>query len=355
MPQNGSASQLVEILTQATAMGASDIHLTAGQNPTLRIKGQLHLDAIQKPLSSEVMLNELKAMIREDAYEAFIKRNDRDFSFKVESLGRFRIDIYWKGGGPAMAIRHIPERIPTLDELEAPEAALDFVHLHQGIVLVTGPTGSGKSTLLAAMIEEINQKQNRHIITLEDPIEFVYQQKKCLISQREMGIDFPHFADGLKHAFRQDPDVVLVGEMRDVETMESALTIAETGHVVFSTLHTNNASQTVERIINAFPASRQNQVRLQLSFVLRGVISQILLPTVDGNLTAAREIMVGTPAISNLIRQGETEQIQNVIYSGIQEKMVDLDRDLESLLEEGRISPEIAMEHSRNKDLFVTE
>ncbi len=340
------------IFGDAVALGASDIHLAVGSAPVYRIQGNLQKTQ-REPVTAEILMQELKKVMRDEAYKQYENKLDQDFSYSLPTKERFRVDIYWKLGQPGMAARYIPARIPTLEELDAPDAIYDFLTSSYGIVLVTGPTGAGKSTLLAAAIEHLNQTESDHIITLEDPIEFIYEPKMCLVSQRELGLDFPNFAEGLKHVFRQDPDIVLIGEMRDPETIISALTLAETGHLVFATLHTNGAASTVERIINSFPAIQQQQIRLQLSLVLKGVISQLLLPTTDGKRVAAREVMVNTNAIANIIRDGKTEQLQNVIYSSQADKMVDLDHDLQSLLEEGKITNETAFEYARSKKKFM--
>lgn len=340
------------IFADAVALGASDIHLAVGSAPIYRINGNLQKSQ-REPITTDLLLQELKKIMRDEAYKNYENKLDQDFSYTLPTKERFRTDIYWKLGQPGLAARYIPARIPTLEELDSPDAIYDFLASSYGIVLVTGPTGAGKSTLLAAAIEHLNQTESDHIITLEDPIEFLYEPKMCLVSQRELGMDFPNFAEGLKHVFRQDPDIVLIGEMRDPETIVSALTLAETGHLVFATLHTNGAASTVERIINTFPAIQQQQIRLQLSLVLKGVISQILLPTTDGKQVAAREVMVNTAAVSNIIREGKTEQLQNVIFSSQADKMVDLDQDLMTLLEEGRITQETAHEHARAKKKFM--
>jgi len=340
------------IFADAVALGASDIHLAVGSAPVYRIDGNLQKTQ-REPITQDGLMKELQMVMREEAYKKYVNRLDQDFSYALPTKERFRIDIYWKLGQPALAARYIPARIPTLEELDAPDAIFDFIVASYCLVLVTGPTGAGKSTLLAAAIEHINQSDSEHIITLEDPIEFIYEPKMCLISQRELGMDFPTFAEGLKHVFRQDPDIVLIGEMRDPETIVSALTLAETGHLVFATLHTNGAASTVERIINSFPAIQQQQIRLQLSLVLKGVISQLLLPTTDNKRVAAREVMVNTAAIGNIIREGKTEQLQNVIFSSQQDKMIDLDQDLSFLLEEGKITQETAYEYARAKKKFM--
>ncbi|MDQ7814404.1 MAG: PilT/PilU family type 4a pilus ATPase [Patescibacteria group bacterium] len=351
MPTTKHPTKLVSFFEKAVAINASDTHLAVGLPPIYRVYGNLHRDE-GEALSANTLLEEIEKILPETLWKQYQAKNDIDLSFELPSKERFRVDIFWKSGGPALAARLIPAHIPTLEDLEVPEAVLDFVELSQGIVLVTGPTGAGKSTLLASMIEHINQTRPDHIVTLEDPIEFAYEAKQSLISQRELGIDFQSFAEGLKHVFRQDPDVVLIGEMRDPETIVTALTLAETGHLVFATLHTNGAASTIERVINAFPAIQQQQIRLQLSLVLRGVISQLLLPSVDGKLLAAREIMLNTHAVSNTIREGKTEQLQNIIFSSSADKMQDLDQELAGLVEENLITTDTAYEYARNKKNF---
>ncbi|MDF1497579.1 MAG: PilT/PilU family type 4a pilus ATPase [Patescibacteria group bacterium] len=347
-----SSTYLTRALTLAVNSGASDVHFACGDKPIFRVRGMLQPSTIEEPVLKETLLEEIKQILLPEAYQILADHGDIDFSHDFDGIGRFRFAGYWKSGEPALAARIIPVNIPSLDDLEAPEAVLDFVDLQDGLVLVTGPTGAGKSTLLASMIDEINESRSKHIVTLEDPIEFIYTPKKCLISQRELGVDFVSFDQGLRHCFRQDPDVILIGEMRDVETISTALTLSETGHLVFATLHTGSAPQTIDRIVSSFPASQQQQIRLQLSLVLRGAISQILVPTVDARLVAVREVMVNNVAISNVIREGKTEQIPNIIYSSMSDKMVDLDRDLKQLIQEGRISPETAYTHARNKEFF---
>lgn len=343
---------LDNIFSEAVKLNASDVHLTVGIPPVLRINGNLTMMPNAPAVDQAVMLKDIEGKIKPEVYQIFVTRHDIDFSFALPTGDRFRISLYWKLGKPALAARPIPSHIPSLEELDVPEAVYDFINIQNGIVLVTGPTGAGKSTLLASMIHKINETQSKHVITLEDPIEFIYQPVKSLISQRELGTDFAAFSDGLKHVFRQDPDIVLIGEMRDPETIITALTLAETGHLVFATLHTNDAVSTVERIINSFPGDIQHQVRLQLSLVLRGVVAQILLPTVDERLVAAREIMINNTAVSNTIREGKTEQLQNIILTSAAEKMVDLDNDLLSLMNSGIISHETALEFARSKNKF---
>ena len=344
---------LKQIFEQALKAKASDIHLAVGDAPIFRVNGRLYDSGIEQVLSREILLAEIRSILEGDLFDKYLQKHGADVSYQLDNdEARFRIDVYWKFNEPAIAARTIPNIIPSLEELKAPEAVYDFVELSQGLVLVTGPTGAGKSTLIASMIDHINHNKSKHIITLEDPIEFVFKQDKSVISQRQLNTDFLTFKEGLKHVFRQDPDVVLIGEMRDYPTIQTALTLAETGHVVFATLHTNGASQTVERIVNSFPAQQQNQIRLQLSLVLKGVVSQLLLPSVDGSLLAVQEIMVQTPAVSNVIRDGQTEQLQNIIYSSMKDKMIDLDRRLRELIDQGVINPNVAYEHAHNKKDF---
>ncbi len=347
-----SNSLLFKLFKIAVETGASDLHLAIGQPPIVRIRGELSSIQNEQPMVIKILLEEIKKILPANVYASYEAKNDKDFSLELPTGERFRVDIYWKNSEPALAARLIPAAIPSLEDLEAPESALEFVKLSQGIVLVTGPTGAGKSTLLASMIEHINQNKTKHILTLEDPVEFIFKPQKSLISQRELGTDFMTFEEGLKHVFRQDPDTVLIGEMRDPETMATAMTLAETGHLVFATLHTNGAAASVERIINAFPAERQAQIRLQLSLVLKGVISQLLIPTVDQTLTPVHEVLVMNHAVANIIRDGHTEQLQNIIFTSSSDKMVDLDQELKMLLDEGRITRDTAIEYSRNPKNF---
>ena len=345
-------SLLSRLFAKAVESSASDIHLHTDERPIFRIQGTLKSLANEEPVQDKVLLGEIKKILPESKYASFESRNDIDASVELPDKNRFRINVYWAKGKPGLAGRLIPSIIPTMEALEAPEAADDFVTMTQGLVLIAGPTGAGKSTLLASMIEYINQHRVEHIVTLEDPIEFVYESKKSLVTQRELGMDFQDFADGLKHVFRQDPDIVLVGEMRDPETMSLALTLAETGHLVFATLHTNGAAQTVERIIDSFPGAQQQQIRLQLSMMLRGVISQLLLPGIKGKLIPVHEVLLNTHAISNLIREGRTEQLQNTIFTSKDEKMVDLDQELQWLVKEKLLSPDVARIHAHNPKQF---
>ena len=349
---NGNDSLIVKLFTQAAGLQASDVHLQCDQPPIFRVKGDLSAVQGEATLTDTVLMAEIKKILSAEKYALYEQRNDVDASFQLPTKERFRINVYWERGRPVLAARFIPSVIPSLDDLDAPEATLDFVALNQGLVLVTGPTGAGKSTLLAAMIEHINQNRVEHIMTLEDPIEFVYDSKKSLVTQRELGLDFQTYADGLKHMLRQDPDIVLVGELRDPETIGLALTLAEPGHLVLATLHTNGAAQTVERIIDSFAAVQQQQIRLQLSLVLKGVISQLLVPKVGGGLTPAREVLVNSNAVANIIRDGRTEQLQNTIFTSTDQKMVDLDQELHWMIEQGLITVDVAKAHAHTPKNF---
>jgi twitching motility protein PilT len=337
---------------QATAdTHSSDIHCMVGQPPITRLNGEL--SSQEHPAFTQVKLSKaIEEILSEEQWKRFNTDRELDASAVLPDGSRFRINCFWEKGMPAVAARFIPNVIPTLEDLIAPEAAYDFVKKEAGLVIVTGPTGAGKSTLLASMIEQINQTEKRHIITFEDPVEFVYESKKCVIAQREYGTDFISFEDGLKHALRQDPDVLLVGEMRSLETIAATITLAETGHLVFTTLHTNSAPETIDRIVDVFPANQQRQIRLQLSMVLTGIISQLLIPKVDGTLIAAHEVLTNNVAISNLINEAKTNQIQNVLYSSPEEHMNTLDQELRWLLQEGFIAQETALTYARNPTTF---
>ncbi|MBD3251250.1 PilT/PilU family type 4a pilus ATPase, partial [Candidatus Uhrbacteria bacterium] len=309
------------ILKKAADLHVSDVHCMVGQSPIFRMNGVLEEQKDFKAYTEEILKKHLNEMLTKAQHEEFYQTRELDMSLVLPAGGRFRLNLFWEKGNPALAARYIPLEIPSLDDLLAPEASYDFVKRDMGLVLVTGPTGCGKSTMLASMLEDINLNDKKHIITLEDPVEFMYTPKQSLIAQRELGSDFLSFEEGLKHILRQDPDVILVGEMRNLETISAAITLAETGHLVFATLHTNSAPETIDRIVNVFPPNQQQQIRLQLAMTLAGVISQILIPKTDGALIAAHEVLVNNIAIANLIRESKTNQIQNVLYSSPDEHM----------------------------------
>lgn len=304
-----------EILTEAITLKASDIHITVGVPVMIRLRGEL------KPLDEEVLIPSTVAalvheIVTEEHFEKFQQNYQLDFSHSIPGVSRFRVNAYYQRGQMALAIRPIPNRIPTFEELELPPVLKTFMDKPRGLVLVTGPTGSGKSTTLAAMINYVNQTAHKHIITLEDPIEFQHQHNKCVINQREIGSDVKDFNSALRVALRQDPDIILVGEMRDLETIQIALTAAETGHLVIGTLHTSSAATTIERIIDVFPAEKQTQIRMQLAGSLVGVVAQRLFKRQDSDgRKAVCEIMMNTPAVANLIRQEKVYQIPSVIQT----------------------------------------
>jgi len=299
---------LEQLLKSIKDYGASDLHLNVGAEPMLRMGGKLTPLNLPK-LEREDTINLCYSVLTEKQKSKFEEELELDFSFEIPKVARFRANYYYERESVAAAFRIIPERPLSLDELNAPKVFKELVKKEKGLILVTGPTGSGKSTTLAAMINEINETYSKHILTIEDPIEFVHQHKKSLISQREVERDTKSFLNALKSALREDPDVILIGEMRDRETIGAAITAAETGHLVFGTLHTNSASQTINRIVNVFPAEEQDQIRTQLSMAVNAIIAQSLLPKIGGGRVAAQEIMINNPAISNLIRENKITQL----------------------------------------------
>lgn len=327
---------------------ASDLHLLAKKPPILRIAGQLSEIKDMPVLSGTDIEAIIKKMIGTERWEQFLKEKDLDLSYEISDGTRFRVNIHWSKGAPGLVARVVPVEIPTMEDVLMPEIVYQLMRLDQGLILVTGPTGCGKSTSLAAMINLINKERALSIVTLEDPIEFIYKNEKSIIVQRQLGNDMESFASGLKHVLRQDPDVIMVGEMRDLETIAATITLAETGHLVLATLHTLNAAQTIDRIIDVFPPHQQPQVRLQVSMSLSAVISQRLIPKKGGGLIAAREIMINTPAIANLIRENKIAQIKTIIQTGADDGMVTMDQDLKRLVEEGTVEKEVAKLHMLN-------
>ncbi len=296
--------------------GASDLHITAGAPPMLRVDGVMTATEYEK-LRPETTQQLIYSILTDEQKEKFEKDNELDVSFGVEGVGRVRMNVFQQRGAVASALRNIPTSIRTFEDLKLPQVVQDLVKLPKGLVLVTGPTGSGKSTTLAAMLDWINTNQQHHIITIEDPIEYVHTHKSCIVNQREVGTDTHSFTAALKYALRQDPDVILIGEMRDLETINAALTIAETGHLVFATLHTVDSIQTINRIIDVFPASQQQQIRAQISFVLQGVLSQQLIPKAYGSgRVIATEVLIPSAAVRNLIREEKVHQIYSAMQTG---------------------------------------
>lgn len=329
----------------AVAKGSSDIHLVVGRPPLLRISGELIPVDGAKSLTGQNVEELVFAFITDLEKQTLFEKRELDVAYQIPSGKRFRINIHWEKRNVSMVARIIPNEIPSMTSLGLPPVAQMMTEFPHGLVLLTGPTGSGKSTALAAMIDTINQREPVNIITLEDPIEFLFESKRGVVRQRQYGQDFISFPDALKHILRQDPDVVMVGEMRDMDTIATTLTIAETGHLVFATLHTYSASQTINRIIDAFPSHQQNQIRTQLALTLRGVISQQLLPRIGGGRVAAREILVNNPAVANLIRENKASQIINVLQTSANKGMVTFEQDLERLVKSGQVDAEVAAQY----------
>lgn len=348
-------AKLDDIFSKAVDRQASDVHLTVGYQPIFRIDGELvEMDGNSKILEQKVLQDMIYEILSDKQKQIIEHERELDFSYEINDHGRFRVNCFWERDNIALAARIISAVIPTMEELEMPEVVYDLMRLKQGLVLVTGPTGSGKSTSLAAMINMINTERAAHIVTLEDPIEFVYppHSGKSLIVQRQLSTDIHSFASALKHVLRQDPNVILVGEMRDLETIGTTITLAETGHLVLATLHTYNAGQTVDRIIDVFPPHQQPQVRLQLSLFLKGIISQQLLPKIGGGRIASREILVNNHAIGNLIRENKIPQIKTVIQTSSQEGMFTMDQDLKRLFDDGYIEKDIAQSYMSTPNLL---
>jgi twitching motility protein PilT len=332
-----------EILLQVVERRASDLHLAAGAPPTLRIRGRLTpMDGY--PVLTPVDTREIVYSILTGSQRQKLETNwQLDFAYSVPGHARFRVNAYFQRGALGAAFRLIPFEVVPLDSLGLPPSIREFAGRPRGLVLVTGPTGSGKSTTLASLIDLINQTRDDHIMTIEDPIEFLHHHKRCIVNQRELGSDATSFAEALKAALRQDPDVILVGEMRDIETIATAITAAETGHLVFATLHTQDTAQTIDRIVDAFPPGQQGQVRAQLSIALQGVVTQTLVPTADGSSRAvAAEVLMPTPAVRNLIRESKTHQIYSVLQTGAQHGMQTMDASLAGLVRQGKITRQVA-------------
>ncbi len=325
---------------------ASDLHISVGHPPILRIAGHL-LPVPNRPRFLPEDTSGLAFALMTDEQRArFFKEKEIDFSYVLKDVARFRVNVFFQSNVISVALRSVPAKIPTIEELSLPPTLREFTRSSQGFVLMTGPSGQGKSTTLAALLDEINHTRGERIITIEDPIEYVFKDDKCVIEQREVYRDTPSFARALRSTFRQDPDIIMVGEMRDPETMAIALSAAETGHLVFATLHTNSAGQTVHRIVDSFPSAQQSQVRAQLSGSLFGIISQRLLPTVKGGLIPTCEIMFNTPAIANLIREGKIHEIPIVIETSAEKGMISLNRSLANLVKAGEVALETALSYS---------
>jgi len=339
------ADLLLEVLDRR----ASDLHLTAGAPPTVRVRGRLIQLEGYPTLTPTDTREVIYSILTNDQRQRLETNWQLDFAYGVPGRARFRVNTYFQRAALGAAFRLIPNEVTSVDDLGLPPVMHELARKPRGLVLVTGPTGSGKSTSLAAMIDEINESRDEHIMTIEDPIEFLHQHKRCLVNQRELGSDAISFPEALKAALRQDPDVILVGEMRDLETIQTAITAAETGHLVFATLHTQDTPQTVDRIIDVFPAHQQGQVRVQLSVGLQGIMTQQLLPTADGaGRVVGCEVLVPTPGVRNLIREGKTHQIYSMLQTGGQHGMQTMDAALVTLVRAGKITRELAESRSSN-------
>ncbi|QOJ01607.1 MAG: type IV pilus twitching motility protein PilT [Phycisphaeraceae bacterium] len=343
-----STMQIDRLLDTVVKLGCSDLHLTVGRPPTIRLHG--HLRNLQtKTLESDDMVSLMKAVTPERNQQELQEEGGTDFGFAYGDAARFRVSVFRQRGDIAMVLRQIPRKLLTFEQIGLPEICRDLIRRPRGMFLVTGPTGSGKTTSLATMLDYINANLDRHIVTMEDPIEYYHYHKKSIINQREVGNDVPSFAEALRRVLRSDPDVILVGEMRDLETIEAAVRAAETGHLVFATLHTTGAAKTIDRIVDAFPVTQQNQIRVQLSTALLCVLSQVLLSRVDvQGMVAGYEFLVVTPAIANLIREGKTFRIDSAIQTGKKFGMQLLDDHLWSLYSRGMIAAEEMIDKSKN-------
>ena len=346
------AATLKKYINVLSHEGGSDLHLSAGAHPTIRAAGALAPMLKEPVLTAEDTTGFLKELVSAEQGKRFLTDQEVDFAYESEDKIRFRGNAFFQRGSIGIALRLIPRTIRTMQELNLPEVLTTFARKSQGFFLVVGPVGQGKTTTLAALIDLINTERMEHIVTVEDPIEYIFEPKQSLIDQREVRIDTKDFASALQSAFRQDIDVLLVGEMRGPETMAAAVTAAETGHLVFSTLHTNNAAQTIDRIIDTFPGSQQDQIRLQLAASLAGIFSQRLVPRVSGGLIPAYELLVNTKAVSNLIREKRTHEISTVIETGSSEGMIDMNRSLAELVARGEITVENAYQYSLNPNIL---
>src|SRR5919106_1273179 len=353
MPQ--APHSMDQLLEQTVAQGASDLHVTVGTPPAVRIRGHVHRMEEFTPLTGEETRQLLYQVMNTEQQKRFEINRQLDFSHSIPGLARFRVNVYMQRETVGAAFRQIPDELKTLEELALPGSLADLARKPRGLVLVTGPTGSGKSTTLAAMIDEINRSRSEHILTIEDPIEFVHSHKRCIVNQREIGVDAITFGEALRAALRQDPDVILVGEMRDLETIATALTAAETGHLVFATLHTQSAPSTIDRVIDVFPAEQQDQIRMQLANSLQGIVTQTLMPKHDGTgRVCALEILFLDDAIRNLIRQGKIEQIYSYMQTGTRRGMQTMEQSLTDLVQRRLVGVNEAIARSSRSEALVS-
>lgn len=347
--------QVDEFLTKMVQSGGSDAHLKVGMPPGIRISGQLRPQEGEDPLSPEDTMTIARAILDDEQWKTFEKTGDLDCSYSLPGVARFRVNVMRQRGSISLVLRYIPEKIPTFTELGLPRICAELAKKPRGLVLVTGPTGSGKSTTLATMVDLINSTEHHHILTMEDPIEFLHSDKKCYINQREVGSDTSDFNEALRRALRQDPDVILIGELRDLETIALAVTAAETGHLVLATLHTTSASKTIDRVVNVFPPEQQTQIRMQLSGTLQGIISQTLIVKADGKgRVAALEILIATDAVRSIIRENKMAQLMTVMQTGKRHGMQTLEDHLSDLVLSGTITYEQAVAKANAPDIIVS-
>jgi len=344
---------LKDLLDLMVKRGASDLHLTVGTQPQLRVDGKLTKVDGYDIMTPEETKKLAYSIMNEKQRQRFEEKSELDLSFGIEQLSRFRANVFVQRGNVAMALRQIPFKIKSFDELGVPKVVIELANLPRGLILICGPTGSGKSTTLAALVDKINRERHDHIITVEDPIEYLHRHQSCLVNQREVGADTQTFASALKYALREDPDVVLIGEMRDLETIEAALTISETGHLAFATLHTNSAAEAITRIVDVFPSNQQEQVRVTLSFVLQAVVCQQLMPKIGGGRTLAIEVMVCTPAVRALVRDDKIHQIYSLIQAGQKYGMKTMNQSLAELYLARRITQGDALARCSNQQEFA--
>jgi twitching motility protein PilT len=337
-----------ELFKAASKNKASDLHLIVGKPPILRIDGELRMISSEPELTKEVAERMIFSILTERQKNKFLEERELDISYEIPKFSRYRVNLHWEKDNVGLVARVISNDVPSMDTLDLPPVVHKMIEQNSGLILVTGPTGCGKSTTLAAMVEKINQIRFANIITLEDPIEFIHKPAKSIIKQRQLGSDMLTFGDALRHVLRQDPNVIMVGEVRDLETMSATITLAETGHLVLATLHTHNAAQTIDRVIDVFPPHQQAQVRLQLSISLSGVISQQLLPKVGGGRIASREILINTPAVANIIRENKIPQIKSVIQTSAEEGMFSMEQHIKELLKQNLIEESTALAYLNN-------
>jgi twitching motility protein PilT len=345
-------TELDQLLVELVEQGGSDLHITSGIAPALRIDGQLKPRVGSMPLTAEDSARLVREILTEEQWQRFLAENELDTAYAIPGVSRFRVNIFRQRDSVAGAFRAIPRTIRSLHELGLPDSVEQFAHLPRGLVLVTGPTGSGKSTTLASLLDVANKSRYGHIVTIEDPIEFLHSHGKCVVNQREIGVDTADFASALRRVLRQDPDIILVGELRDLETTSVAITAAETGHLVLATLHTQSAAQTIDRLIDIFPPSQQQQIRAQLSNCLQGVVTQALAPRKNGGRTVVSEVMVATPAIRNLVREGKVHQIPSFLQSSSDVGMISFDQHLAQRFTEGYITQYDALDIAHDQAEF---